>query len=29
MNDLCIFCLNDCITYIKLEYFTCKTIAHK
>jgi hypothetical protein len=29
MNDLCMFCLNDCITYIKLEYCTCKTIAHE
>jgi len=29
MIDLCMFCLNDCSTYIKLEYCSCKTITHK
>ncbi len=29
MDDLCMFCLNSCSTYIKLEYCSCKTITHK
>lgn len=28
-DDLCMFCLNNCSTYINLEYCSCKTITHK
>ena len=29
MIDLCMFCLNNCSTYIKLEYCSCKTVTHE